>query len=1785
MLATNSQLLYDGNNSSLYFQGTAENRSAFIVKMVKSNLPRAAEASLIANEFSITELLSNVKGVRKVVGKENIDGYAAILLEYVHGSTLKDHFVKQAQPLATFLKVAIQIADVLSQIHQHNVVHKDINVNNIIYNPDLEEIKIIDFGISSKLNLKKRYLGNPEKLEGTLAYIAPEQTGRMNRAIDHRSDLYSLGVTFYEMLTGKLPFDANDPMELVHCHIAKIPLSPSDINREIPLVVSQIVQKLLAKNAEARYQSALGLKNDLEAVLKSILSKVELPTDFAVGQMDFSAKFQIPQKLYGRDNEIADLLLAYERASQGTAEVLLVGGASGIGKSQLVHEIHTAVTAKRGWFIEGKFEQFQKNVPYKAWIQAFEEFVNLLLTENTETLEHWKNKIIGIANDNGKLLTDLVPHLELVIGKQAEVSDDLAASEAQSRLNYLILKFLGLITTPEHPLVIFLDDLQWTDAASLDLLEFLLINKDVGYLLIICAYRDQEVSPSHPFMMTVEELTKARVHLNRLQIQPLSQGNVNELLADTLNSSMNYVMPLADLIYKKTQGNAFFVNQFIQTLYEQELLKLSMSQTAYGQKVQWEWDTYDIEQMNFTDNVVELLVGKVQKLPKVTQKVLKLAACVGNRFDLQKLVLVSNESHEQIHEDLEKAVVENLILPTDSDNYKFAHDRVQQAVYSIIPEEEKKSIHLSIGQVLINTLNEEEKEIELFEIVNQMNLGLELIDKQEKRKALAQLNLQAGLKASDAAAYSTTFDYLQTAISLLEPNSWKSDYLLSYQIYQNAAQAAFQSSKFDDANAIGAKILENAKTLAEKSAVYEIQLQALLAQNKPAKMLDLGIEILKEFKVTLPRKASNVAIIQSLLSLKFAIRGKTPESFATLPPMTDETAKALIRLYAYIGNAAYFAEPPLLSIIIFNQVKLAAKYGNTEDAIYAYVSYGLLLCGVLNDIETGYRFGQMAEKLLVQMKAKKVEMKTYFVLHYFINHWKQPVHLSAKGLENAYKKSIEYSEPLYVSYCLTLAIRVHLLTGKYLPDLLKQVVESEQICAQVKQEQAQQFCLVAKQVVANLMEDATYPARLQGEYYDVETTKQSREEAKDQAMEFTINFDEMYLSFIFGDIDYALGKSEMITAELGSAMGSSFLYAFHCLDSLILLQKIESKEKLNGKIFKRIKNNQKKLQNWSKYSPNNSLHKYHLVEAELARVELQSEKAKKHYDKAISFAYEHQYINDEAIAWELAGKFYMNLGESYLATFYLQNAVRCYEKWGALAKVKQLETKYPQIRQLITKTPTVVNKTISLSKGTTVSSATITRSTQGTMTMSFILDMRSIIKASQTLSGEVVLSKLVEKMLQIVMENAGAEFAVLLQRGETSQFQVIAESHGIGDYNFLTPILLEKYDKIATSIVNYVIRTKEPVVLNNAAEDKKFSTDTYIKANKPKSVLCFPFSYKGRIAGIFYLENNLAEGVFTADRLEVLRLLSAQISISLENALLYENLEEKVRERTQKLNERNEEVKAQAEILTSTNKELDSKNQAITASINYAQRIQSAMLPLDEDFKKYFSEYFVFFRPRDIVSGDFYWLREKNGKVIVAAVDCTGHGVPGAFMSLISEAKLDEVVNTNEVITADEVLNQLNIGIKASLQQEETNNRDGMDMALCIIDKQAKTMEYAGAGNPLIYVQNDDEDNPKLHYIKADIYPIGGFNKSMAHDFKKHLIDISTPTTFYIFSDGFQDQFGGSEKRKFMTKRFRELLFELHSKPMDVQKQLIGETLESWMAEGNSPQIDDILVMGFRVGG
>jgi serine/threonine protein kinase len=779
--------IHESNNSLVYRGLRKQDNQPIILKFLKLDYPMPASLVRYKQEYEITRNL-DLESVPKTYSLERYQNSLVIISEDSGGESLKLWLASQKLTLQEFLLTAIKITRALGQIHQHNIIHKDINPSNIIINSTTGLVQIIDFGISTVLSRENPTLKNPNVLEGTLRYISPEQTGRMNRAIDYRTDFYSLGVTFYELLTGQVPWDYDDAMELVHCHIAKQAVPPHEINPEIgiPKAVSDLVMKLLEKTAEKRYQSAWGIIADLEECLEQLQAKGTI-ADFDLAQKDITDKFQIPQKLYGREREIETLLAAFDRVSNGTTEIMLVSGYSGIGKSALVQEVYKPITKASGYFIAGKFDQFQRNVPYSAIVKAFGSLVKQLLTESETQLGAWKEKLLAAFGDNGQIIIDVIPDVELIVGKQPPVQE-LGATEAQNRFNLVFQKFIRVFCSVEHPLVIFLDDLQWADSATLKLLQVMMADEETKYLFLMGAYRDNEVSQTHPLIMTLEGLQNQGATINHITLTPLDIEHITNLIADTVRKDRGSVMPLAELVVGKTQGNPFFVNQFLRTLYEENLLNFNSEQRN------WDWNISEIEAVGITDNVVELMVGKLRKMPDSTQQALRLAACVGNSFDLNTLSIVNEKSTAATFTELVPALQDGLILATSElgvteeeivqshliiTTYKFLHDRVQQAAYALIEETSKKTVHLQIGRLLWQNTSPEKRAEEIFAIVDHLNLGIELVSDESERTEIAKLNLIAGQKAKAATAHESAVKYLQVGLSLLAEDSWDNQYELT----------------------------------------------------------------------------------------------------------------------------------------------------------------------------------------------------------------------------------------------------------------------------------------------------------------------------------------------------------------------------------------------------------------------------------------------------------------------------------------------------------------------------------------------------------------------------------------------------------------------------------------------------------------------------------------------------------------------------------------------------------------------------------------------------------------------------------------------------------------------------------------------------------------------------------------------------------------------------------------------------------------------------------------------
>ncbi|MBD1813650.1 AAA family ATPase [Microcoleus vaginatus DQ-U2] len=1517
------ETLHSGIRTSVDRARKDSDFSSVIVKRLKAEYPTLSDITRLRHEYQILHSL-NVESIIKAISLESYKNGLALILEDSGSESLNDWMKGKKISIIQFLSLALQLVSALAELHKHNIIHKDVKPQNIIINPATEKVKIIDFSIASRLERENSTLSHPDLLEGTLAYMSPEQTGRMNRSIDYRTDFYSLGVTFYEMLTGELPFNSTDPLELVHSHIAKTPIPPHQLNHEIPPQISAIAMKLLAKNAEDRYQSTEGLKFDLETCLIKLQASGYI-SNFVVGSADKAGQLNIPQKLYGRYKEIEKILETFERVASGTTELMLVSGYSGIGKTVLVNEVHKPIVRQRGYFIAGKFDQFKRNIPYASLIQAFQSLTQQLLTEGEVEIQTWKEKLLSALGDNGQVIIDVIPEVELIIGKQPPVAE-LGATEAQNRFSRVFKQFIGVFTTIDHPLVIFLDDLQWADSASLKLIELLITDSDSKYLLLIGAYRDNEVSPTHPTIQTIDKIRQTGATVNNIVLQPLHLVHVEELIADTLNESGGSeslsvkTRNFASLLFNKTQGNPFFLSQLLKTLYQEDLLTYNFTPLIPpyqgGTKGGWQWNIEEIQAIGITDyNVVELIARNIRKLPEDTQKVLKFAACIGNTFNLEVLAIVNQESSLVTAGQLWAALQAGLILPLSNEykiplvfsqeesggftltdvkvDYKFLHDRVQQAAYSLIPDEQKKETHLKIGQLLLQSTTPEDRKENIFALVNQLNYGTDLLTTESQKYELAQLNLIAGQKAKAATAHDSAVKYLQVGLSLLAVDSWDNRYELALRLHEEAAESAYLSGDFDRMQRFVEIVQNCAKTLLDIVKVYEVQIQAYMAQNKLVEALNTGLQVLKQLEVEFPDSPNPSDIGQALGETAAILSGTRIEDLIDLPEMTDPYQLAAIRILSSIFSACYSGMPVLVPLTVCKQVDLSVQYGNASVSPFAYAVYSLLLCGAVGDIERGYEFGQLALRLVSKLNAKEIEVKTCHLVYAAVQHWKEHVRNTLEPFLAAFSTGLETGDLEYAGYAVMVWSHYSFFVGKQLMQLEREIATYTDALHKISQETAINNTKICWQAVLNIMGRSENICQLKGEVYDEEKMLPLYQETNNQLAIHYLYLHKLALCYVFENYAEALKNIPQVESSFGSSTGQLTVVIFYFYDSLVRLAVYpESSQPDQQDILNRVQANQEKMQKWAHYAPMNHLHKFYLVEAEKNRVLGETVEAIEMYDKAIALAKENEYINEEALAHELAAKFYFSWGKEKIARTYMTDAYYAYMRWGALAKVKHLEEKYPKLiarASAVTETP--------FDPKMTIAPLTITGG------QAELLDLATVMKASIAISSEIVLPNLLTKLMKILIENAGAETGVLIL---SKDGQLVIEAAGTKDrVRVLESLPVSNSGLVPISVLNYVTRTQKDVVLNDSGREEIFNADPYITQHKPKSILCAPILYQGKLTAILYLENNVIAGAFTPKRVEVLRMLSGQAAIALENANLYHTLEVKVEERTEELKAKN----------------------------------------------------------------------------------------------------------------------------------------------------------------------------------------------------------------------------------------------------------------------------------------
>ncbi len=1506
--------IYESSNSQIYRGIRKQDSLRVILKVFITEFPNAQIIGQYKLEYEITksivsDFVSNVYDFKQYQNK------FVIVLEDFAGESLANFLSINKLNLVESLNLAIQISESVKQIHAANIIHKDINPSNIVFNQETQSLKVIDFGIASAL-LKETYiLEQVDLLEGTLAYISPEQTGRMNRSLDYRTDLYSMGVTFYEMFTGRLPFESDDPLELIHYHLALEPIAPHLINPEIPLMLSEIVLKLISKTAEARYQSAWGAKADLENCLNQLENNGQIEA-FELAQLDITDKFLISEKLYGRDQEIESLLTAFSRISDPKGdrpEMLMLSGYSGIGKSRLVQEIQKPIAKSHCYYISGKFEQYQRDIPYFAIIQAFEGLIKQLLTESEDDLNKWRSQLIAALGTNSHLITQVIPSLEMIIGKKADssaianLSANISSTELQNRFNRVFQSFIQVFAKLE-PLVIFLDDLQWADRASLKLLELLATTTSKQSLLLIGAYRDNEVNAAHPMMQMVANIQQADGAISQVSLLELNLTDINQLIADTLRCDLHCdltdCLSLAELVQQKTGGNPFFINEFLKALYDEKLLKFEYSSRT------WQWSIAQIEHQKITDNVVELMATKIQKLSDKTQDLLQIAACIGNQFDLDMLVLAANLSQSETIHALKEAIAEGLILPLinahqaihygielTSDRqfsdrhivYKFVHDRIQQAAYSLISEVTRTKIHQSIGQQLLKSTPTHELEAKIFDIVNQLDLGLEMISSQTERDRLAQLNLIASQKAKASTAYSSAFNFAKIGVELLGVSSWQRDCELSLGLYQLAVKTAFLSGDFEQMEDFASVIFNYAENLLDKIKVYEIQIQAFVAQNQRLEAIRIGIETLNLLGIELPIPASQADVGEALQDLQAILSEHSVDDLLELPMMTEAIALAAVNILLSIAAAAYVAAPELYILVVLQLVKLSIAKGNSEGSCYGYAACGLILCGLMNQMEHGYQFGQLALRLLDRFTSQTLRAKTLVIVYVFINHWKRDLQESLRPLLSSYAIGVETGDFEFAAYGLCLYSNYLYFVGTELTELEREMTEFGKLISQIKQQTTLNWLQTYHQATLNLLGKSQDPCNLIGDIYNAETMIAIHMQASDRSSLYMLHFHQLILCYLFENYDQAEYNASQVSLYLEAGLGIksyALFYFYDTLNQLAIYSKLLPDDRQQTLV--KVAANLDKMELWASHAPINYLHKWQLIVAERYRILGQTLEAMEAYDLAIAGAKENGYIQEEALANELAAKFYLAQNRITIARAYMREARYCYTQWGATAKVQQLQNRYSAILDIVL---TDRSKSISSRKSS---------SHQSTASNLNAIDLESVLKAAQAIASEIHLDQLLANLMVILIENAGAETGYLLLPNNLNP-QAQWRIEAIKDINYKNVIMQSiSIDEISTddnfyvpiSLINYVIRAKENVILSNAAQLGDFQNDPWIVEYQSKSMLCMPLLDQGTLTAIVLLENNLIPDAFTPERVEILNLLSSQAAISIVKARLLKQQED-----------------------------------------------------------------------------------------------------------------------------------------------------------------------------------------------------------------------------------------------------------------------------------------------------
>lgn len=1414
-------------------------------------------------------------------------------------STATDDWLPLAEagplPMDTgsFLVIAIACAEALAGFHDLHLIHWHINPQTLKLNRQTGQLMLEGEESPAEGHSSSSLYSSVRIRRQDWAYMSPEQTGRINRTVDFRTDLYSLGVSFYQLLTGRLPYQAGNLLEWVHFHIARSPRPPHELLPTIPRMISAIVMKLIEKGAENRYQTARGLKYDLEQCLSAWQKQGQIE-DFSPGQADQSDRLRIPGRLYGREPEIRALNRAYYRVSQGRSSLLLVTGYAGIGKTSLVHEIYQPVVRQGGFFIEGKFDQLKRSIPYSAVIAAFRELIRQLLIGSQASLESWKSQLLEALKNNARVIIDVIPEVELIVGKQPEIPL-LGPDATRNRFNLVFQSFVKVFARQDHPLVLFLDDLQYADPASLKLLSTLLIDPGNEHLLIIGAYRESEVSEYHPLRTALQEIADAQVAMETLVLQALRNSDINEMIADMLDCSQEESQSLTDLVMSSTLGNPFYANQVLQRIFEERHLYFAPEQNR------WLWDAGAIQKMGLSENVVDFLSLRIKELSPDACRLLSYASCIGMRFNLSLLSAISGLAEAGTLARLDEAVHEGLIVHTRDffDLYQFEeeggevafqflHDRVQEAAQLAISPEQSRDIHYRLGRILLASSNESSRREQVFEIVDHLNRGQDLLGSEEDRLELAALNVMAGQKAKASTAYNQAAEYLQTGTRLMPSNSWRDHYELNFTIFKELSECEYLAGNHQRAEELFDHILSNARSLVEKAEIYNIRIILYATIGQFVKNNELGIAALKMFGDEFPDIQDSQAIMREFEGeyafYQQLMKGRNIPDLINLPTLEDPEKQVCTKITMNMLSSAYISNPALLALLGLKSINIALQYGVSPESIYSIAVWGLLLGSHFNNYADGYQFGRLALEFNQRFGFAPTRSNIPFVFGNFINHWRGPMRDNIKYLAEGLEGGLEVGDFVYASYSGTSINRVQLSYGhEALPKVLEDTERTLSFFIKINNQASLQLQELLRRTIHNLMGSTPRWDSFNADGFDEELHL-----ARMRQIHYGTGIGLYYVYKTLSLFTYEFYEEALAAAILARQNISYIANSVQEIDCVFMHALClcacfpQSDPQRREEYTREIQQGLAMLENWSENCPENFFHKLALLQAEWASVQGKLLEAEEAFETALAAARSNGFIHDQALILERAAHFYRRRRFDLISDTYLRAARSAYEQWGAAGKVRQLDELYPWLLDM-------EKAAVARELGEQVGR----------------LDAVTVVKASQAISSEIVLPRLLAILMKTVIESAGAQrgFLVMASQGEmTIKAEARLENSGVVVTEQGSTALA---DTLPESVVNYVRRTREMVILDNASLQNRFAADPYFDVHEARSVLCLPILRQSNLAGLLYLENNLVSGAFTSDRIAVLELLASQAAISLENAGLYQErqaMAEELQELNQRLN-------------------------------------------------------------------------------------------------------------------------------------------------------------------------------------------------------------------------------------------------------------------------------------------